>query len=358
MRQFLRTVNKHTSGSGLGFAGAGGLFASAVTDLLSVLGPLLFWFVILVSILTLLLGIVISLAGRQVSTESTTPSSRMGLYCHTFVVLLGSLFGAAVLLASSLFTDNTDGSNIIALVNNLRADVQRVEEKVDEVQEGVEGIGEAIVFRDISGRSGTGRIGQKAIFAVTLTNERRMQDVRCELAIEPPWSDHVEVINENCDTFTVQLPTAPVLDASGRSLGEIVSIPFQLSVLDADGEVISNYASTYPLHNNYGAINIRVDPPGNRFRIDETRVISVDVGDAMLTDAVECEWTAFDPVKIKPTSTNGCVAELDTHTDKNSYVYRRLQSEGKIRDDIYVQINSAADFTMLGNTTMGYLIQP
>ncbi len=358
MGRVLRTVNRYTSASRLGFAGAGGLVASAMTDLASVLGPFLVWFVVLVSVLTLILGFLISKHEKIVANDASVKSPQIGLFCHSFVVLLGSLFGGAVLLASSLFTDNSDGSNIVALVNSLRSDVMRVEEKVDEVQKGVKGLGEAVVFRDISCRSGTGKIGQTAKFAVTLADEGRMRGVRCELSVTPPWNDHVEVLDDRCDSLTVQLPKAPVLDNKGRSLGDVVSIPFELRVLDANDEEISRYSNNYPLHNNYGSIEIVLDPPGNRFRIDEARTIRVDVGNGVLTDDVECEWTAFDPIKIARVSSNGCIAELDTHTDKTSYVFRRLQDEGRIRDDIYVQINTAADFTMLGNATLGFLISP
>lgn len=361
MGRILHAVNKHTSAGGLGFAGAGGLVASGLTDIASALGPFLWWFVAIASILAIVLAVAIArnerrLAGAESAESAESP--RISLYCHGFVVLLGSLFGSVVLLASGLFTDNTEGSNILAIVKGLRSDVQRVEGKVEQVQEGVEGLGESVVFRDISGRSGTGKLGQTAKFAITLANERRMQGVRCELSVDAPWDKHVDVIDDRCDTFTVQLPKVPVLDDAGRSLGDIVSIPFELRVLDADDEEVSRYANVYPLHNNYGTIQITVDPPGNRFRLDETRTLRVDVGEAELTDAVECEWTAFDPVKIKPTSDNGCVAELDTHVEAGSYVLRRLQDEGRVRDEIYVQINSAADFAMLGNATMGFVVSP
>lgn len=44
--------------------------------------------------------------------------------------------------------------------------------------------------------------------------------------------------------------------------------------------------------------------------------------------------------------------------EPGAYVLRRLQDEGRIRDEIYVQINSAADFSMLGNATMGFVVSP
>jgi len=365
MGRVLRAVNEHTSAGGLGFAGAGGLVASGLTDLASAMGPFLAWFVVIASVLTILLAIAISRHEKQAGAPDTARSPRIGFYCHAFVVLLGSLFGSVVLLASGLFTDNSEGSNLVAIVKGLRSDVQRVEERVSDVQdtvgdvqEGVQGLGESVVFRDISGRSGTGKIGQQARFAITLANERRMEGVRCELSVQAPWEDHVEVVDDRCDSFTVQLPKAPVLDNAGRSMGDVVSIPFELIVVDDNGQVVSSYANSYPLHNNYGTIEITLDPPGNRFRIDETRSIRVDVGDAELTDAVECEWTVFDPVRITPVSDNGCVAELDTHIDKNAYVYKRLQQEGRIRDDIYVQINSVADFSMLGNATLTFQVSP
>lgn len=358
MKRLLRTVDLHTSAGGLGFAGAGGLVASGLTDIASVMGPFLTWFVVIISILTIVLGVAITRLDIRQSEQEASQRSPLGTYCHVFVVLVGALFGSTVLLASSLVTDNEDGSNILAIVAGLRGDVQRVEEKVTEVQQGVAGLGESIVFRDISGRSGTGKIGQTAKFEITLANERRMDEATCQLQVGAPWDEYVEVIDDTCHEFTVQLPTAPVLDANGRSMGDIVSIPFELKVFDNRGKVISSYANVYPLHNTFGTIDITADPPGNRFNIDETRTLRVDVGDSELTDAVECEWTAFDPVKITPKSDNGCVAELSTHVDKNSYVYKRLQDEGRIRDEIYVQINSAADFSMLGNATMGFVVSP
>ena len=172
MGRTLSAVKKHTSASGLGFAGAGGLFASGLTDLASALGPFLSWFVVIASVLTLALGILISRHEKQASNPETAESGRIRFYCHAFVVLLGSLFGSVILLTSGLLTGNTDGSNILAIVTGLRSDVQRVEKKVGEVQEGVQGLGETVNFRDISGRSGTGKIGQTAMFSITLANER------------------------------------------------------------------------------------------------------------------------------------------------------------------------------------------
>lgn len=358
MGRVLRAVNRHTSASGLGFAGAGGLLASGLTDIASALGPFLWWFVIIASVLTLGTGIRIARYEKRAAGSAVGDSSRIGFYCHAFVVLLGSLFGSSVLLATGLLTDNQGGSNLLALVNGLRSDVQRVEEKVGEVQQGVQGLGEAVVFRDISGRSGTGKLGQTASFAISLADEGRMRGARCRLDVESPWDAHVQVLDTSCDSFTVQLPGSPVLDEAGRSLGDIVSIPFAMSIVDADGDEISRYSGTYPLHNSYGSIEIAVDPPGNRFRLDETRTLRVEVGDAQLTDAVECEWTAFDPVKITPLGDHGCTAELSTKVDRTSYAYRRLQEEGRIRDEIYVQINSAADFSMLGNATLKYEVSP
>ena len=358
MKRLLRTVNAQTSAGGLGFAGAGGLVASGLTDIASAMGPFLTWFVVIASIMMIVLGIAITRLDRQEQDRDPDKPSSLGTYCHIFVVLIGALFGSAVLLASSFFTDNEDGSNILAIVAGLRGDVQRVEEKVTEVQEGVEGLGESVVFRDISGRSGTGKIGQTAKFAITLANERRMDDATCELEVDVPWDNHVKVIDNACHNFIVQLPKSPVMDENGHSMGDIVSIPFELKVFDSQGDEISSYANVYPLHNTFGTIEIALDPPGNRFNIDETRTLRVDVGESELTDAMECEWTAFDPVKITPKSDNGCTAELSTHVDKNSYVYRRLQDEGRIRDEIYVQINSAADFTMIGNATMGFVVSP
>jgi len=358
MNRLLRTVEKHTSAGGLGFAGAGGLVASGLTDIASTMGPFLTWFVVIASIMTIVLGIAITRLDQQEPEQDSGKPSSLGTFCHIFVVLVGALFGSAVLLASSLFTDNEDGSNILAIVAGLRGDVQRVEEKVTEVQEGVEGLGESVVFRDISGRSGTGKIGQTAKFAITLANEYRMDDATCELEVDAPWDDYIEVIDDACHNFTVQLPKAPVMDENGRSMGDIVSIPFELKVFDRSGDEISSYANAYPLHNTFGTIEIAIDPPGNRFNIDETRTVRVDVGESELTDAMECEWTVFDPVKITPKSDNGCIAELSTHVDKNSYVYKRLQDEGRIRDEIYVQINSVADFTMIGNATTRFVVSP
>jgi hypothetical protein len=101
-----------------------------------------------------------------------------------------------------------------------------------------------------------------------------------------------------------------------------------------------------------------LDPPGNRFQINEERDIRVDVGGAELPDTVECEWTVFEPVSIEPASDNGCVATLSTAVDPDAYVMKRLRDEGEIRDDIYVQLNSAADFSMLGNATLGFVVRP
>jgi hypothetical protein len=341
----------------MGFAGATGLVASGLTDIASSFGPFLPWFCFFSAAATLALAFLIGRYEKQRKAEATDPAN-IRAYCQSFLVLIGSLFGAIVLLISGFFTDNSSGSNIISILNEIRSGVERVEEKVDVINEGVEGLGESISLRDISGRSGTGKIGDNAMFEVTLANARLMDGARCALKVSKEWQDVVTVLDDACDSFTVKLPTSPLLDSSGSSRGDIVPIPFELQVIDGNRDVIASYADSYPLHNNYRSIDIVLDPGGNRLKINEQRKIRVDVGDAELPDTVECEWTVFDPLSIQPTSDNGCEGVLSTEVDTDAYVYKRLVNEGEIRDQIYVQINSAADFSMLGNATLKFAIRP
>lgn len=356
MNSVLRAVKRNTSASGLGFAGTTGLVASGLTDIASNLGPFLSWFVVIAALTAAALALLIGRHEKTVSGESEDPPL-LRAYCHTFVVLLGSLFGSIVLMTSGLFTDNSQGSNLLAVLHEIQSRVEDVDQRVGEVQEGVQGLGETVMLRDLSGRSGTGKIGEKAMFDVSLANNRLLNGATCRLRLPEEWQDLVKVEDDSCARFTVQLPTSPVLDANGQSRGDIVSIPFELDVVDADGAVIASYSESYPLYNNYGTISIVLDPPGNRFKIDETRKIHVDVGGAELPDAVECEWTLFEPVSIESTSKNGCSGILSTAVDKDSYVYKRLTDEGEIRDEIYVQLNSTADFSMLGNSTLSFAVR-
>ena len=357
MKSIFRAVSRNTSAAGLGFAGTGGLVASGLTDIASSLGPFLTWFIVIAAVSAVVLAVLISRHERQASAETKDPAS-VRAYCHTFVILLGSLFGSAVLLVTGLLTGNSDGSNLLALVNDVKSSVEHVEQQVGEVQEGVQGLGESVMFRDISGRSGTGKIGEKAMFAVSLANNRLTDGATCRLTVPDDWRDLIDVEDDSCSNLTVRLPTSPVLDASGASRGEIVPIPFELEIVGSDGQSIASYSDTYSLYNNYGTIGIVLEPSGNRFQINEEREIRVDVGGAELPDTVECEWTVFEPVSIETTSDNGCVGTLSTAVDADSYVYKRLQSEGQIRDDIYVQLNSAADFKMLGNATLTFVVKP
>jgi hypothetical protein len=341
----------------MGFAGAAGLVASGLTDIASSMGPFLPWFCFIAAIATLLTALLIHRNEKR-RTEERDDSPHTKAYCQSFLVLIGSLFGSIVLLISGMFAEDTSGSNILSLLNGIRGGVERIEEKVDTVSEGVEGLGENISVRDITGRSGTGKIGDDAVFAVALANERMMDGATCRLSLEAEWQNRISVLDDACASFTVKLPSAPLLDANGNSMGDVVPVPFELDVLDARGDKLASYASSYPFHNNYRTINIMLDPPGNRLSLDENRTVRVDVGDAGLPDTVECVWTVFDPVSIRPSSDNGCVAVLSTEVDRDAYVYKRLVDEGEIRDDIYVQINSIADFTMLGNATLRYAVRP
>jgi hypothetical protein len=135
-------------------------------------------------------------------------------------------------------------------------------------------------------------------------------------------------------------------------------VPFALDVLDSDRRIIASYEETYPFHNNYRTIDLVLDPPGNRFAVDETRRVRVDVGDAELPGGVECEWTLFEPMRFEPTSENCCSGILSTKLDRSSYAYRNLIEQGEVRDEIYVQVNVAADFTMLGNASFKYAVAP
>jgi len=353
----LRTVNRYTSKSGLGFAGATGLLASGLTDIASTLGPLLPWFSFIAGIATLLLALLIRSHAQHVSELSQDPPF-IRTYCQSFIVLLGSFFGSAILLISGALAGNTTGSNILAILNEIQSGVERVEERVDEISEEVAGLGESVSILDITGRSGTGKIGDNAVFKVSLTNERLMRGASCRLVLRAEWQDRLSVLDQSCETFTVKLPYSPLLDANGKSMGDIVPVPFELEVLDTNDNVIATYASTYPFHNNYRTVDVVLDPPGNRFAINEQRAITIDVGDAELPDQVECEWTVFDPVTITTTSDNGCTGVLSTEVDSDSYIYNRLVDEGEIRDQIYVQINAVADFGMLGNSTLSFAVRP
>lgn len=346
----------------MGFAGAAGLFASGLTDIASSLGPFLPWFCFVMGGGALLFAILIYRYERQRADDAVDPP-RVRAYSQTFSVLLGGLFGSVVLMIAGLLAEDTSGSRIISIANEIRSGVQRVEAgveriegKVDQVTVGVDGLGESMSIRDVTGRSGTGKIGDVAVFEVSLANERLMLGAQCRLSLPSEWRDRVQQVDDSCDTFTIRLPTSPVVDEAGRSLGDIVPVPFELTVVDSDEKVIASYADTYPLHNNYGTIRIDVEPAGNRWVIGERRRIRVDVGDAELPDSVECEWTAFEPVSIEPTSSNGCEARLSTEVDRDAYAYKRLSEEGRIRDEIYVQLNTAADFTMLGNATFRYAV--
>ena len=357
MKAIFRAISRNTSAGGLGFAGTTGLVASGLTDIASSLGPFLAWFVVIAAVAALLLAFLIRRHEKQATADSKDPMS-IRAYCHTFVILLGSLFGSLVLLATGFLTGNSEGSNLLALLNDVKSSVEQVGQQVGEVREGVEGLGESIMLRDISGRSGTGKIGEKAVFEVSLANNRLIDGASCRLTVPDDWQDLIEVENASCSRLTVRLPTSPVLDPGGASRGEIVAIPFELDVIGSDGQSIASYSDTYPLYNNYGTIGIVLDPSGNRFQINEEREIRVDVGDAELPDTVECEWTVFEPVSIETTSDNGCVGTLSTAVDTDSYIYKRLQDEGQIRDDIYVQLNSAADLKMLGNATLTFIVRP
>lgn len=355
MQALLKAVNRNASASGLGFAGATGLLASGLTDIASTLGPFLTWFVVVGAVGAMILAVLIHRHERRRSGESKDPQL-VRVSCHAFVVLLGSLFGSGVLILSGLFTQNSDGSHIIALLNDIKSGIDRVEQQVGEISEDVQGLGESITVRDLSGRSGTGRIGENAVFAISLANERMMAGATCRLRIAPEWQDLVSVLDPDCSAFTVRLPDSPVLGPNGNFAGDIVSIPVEIEVLDAGGSVVASYEYAYPLHNNYGEIAIVVDPPGNRLGINQERSIRVDVGTAELPDSVECDWTAFDPVTITPTSDNRCKGVLSTAVDPEDYVSRRLEEEGEIRDEVYVQLNTVADFSMLGNATWRFVV--
>jgi len=64
-----QAIHRKTSAGGMGFAGATGLVASGLTDLASLLGPILFWFFILASILAVVLAIVIHAGERATAID-------------------------------------------------------------------------------------------------------------------------------------------------------------------------------------------------------------------------------------------------------------------------------------------------
>ena len=349
VRAVLLAVNQRTSSAGMGFAGATGLVASGLTDLASVMGPLLPWFILLVILTLTGLSILIRNAVMSIADGSAEPP-RLGLYCNVFLVAIGSLFGSGILLATSLFVEQSDGSRILSVLNEIKSGVERVEGKVDTVSEGVEGIGQRVSLRDISGRSGTGKIGDDAIFRISLANENLMDGVSCNLELGTEWQERIEVVNDSCDRFTVRLPDRPLLDDVGNSMGDVVDIPFAVSITDSRGAKIAEYQGAYPIHNNYRTIRLVLDPPGNRLRMNERRKAYVNVENAVIPDMVECDLgnSTNPPISFHPAAANKCEGWLSTEVEQGSYSHRRLMEEGEVRGSIFVQVQSSGDFTMLG----------
>jgi len=364
MRTVLRAVGRHESTRGMGLFGATGMLASSLTDIASVMGPALPWFCVLAA--GALVVAAIQIKRNEAIFENTSVEPRnLPRYCHVFMIAMGSLFGAGMLYICGLFVPDSSNSNIIALLTSIQASVERVETKVDTVNENVRAvgedvrkIGEGVELVDISGRSGTGMLGDTATFQVKTANASLLDDAKCVLELDEQWQPLVTVLDDSCDRFTVQLPAAPLLDANGKSMGDVVAIPFRLAAVDAKGKQVVSYENTYPLQNNYRTINVALEPAGNRLKLGERRRARVDVGPAELTDAVECEWNVVEPMSFEPTSTNRCEGWLSTEAEPDSYAARKLREDGEQRDAFYVQINTASDLTMLGITEFKYVLTP
>ncbi len=89
MNFILQAVNRHTSKSGMGFAGAAGLVASGLTDIASSLGPFLPWFCFVVAAAVLALAILIRKNELRSAGEGEG-SPRQRAYCQTFVVAVST----------------------------------------------------------------------------------------------------------------------------------------------------------------------------------------------------------------------------------------------------------------------------
>ena len=305
------------------------------------------------------------LKGEAVYAASDKDPPRMHATCHIFLVSIGSLFGAVILLISGLFVEDSSGSRIIAVLNDIKGSVERVEQKVDvvgtdvkRIGRDIQGMGSEVEVRDISGRSGTGKIGDDAVFHVSMANENLMKGATCRLRLGKRWEPLVAVLDPSCEQFTVRLPRVPILDSSGNFEGDVVQIPFEMDIVGPDSKVMATYKNNYSFHNNYRTIAFKLEPSGNRFKLNERRNISVDVGQGQLTDGVECEWTVFAPLSFEATSPNRCSGVLSTQADPGSYPYKRVIEKGEVRKSLSVQVVSKGDFKMLGIADLKYSITP
>lgn len=347
MNALLRTIKKNTSSAGMGFAGTTGLIASGLTDIASSLGPFLPWFFLLVLIAAIVTGVLIQ---KEAAAGGGKMSSSLRQYCNLFLVSFGSLFGSGMLLLTGLFVNQTSGSNILSLLHEIRAGVARVEVKVDTINQGVEGIGQALKVQDISGRSGTGMIGDLAVYRVSLVNEKLMENAECRLILDKKWQQRVSVVDSTCEHFTVKLPTSPILDEAGNSMGDIVQIPFELQVLDPHGKKLASYAQAYSFNNKYRHIVLNLEPAGNHLKLNERRKASIQVRDAEIPDNVACQWGAstIPPITFEPVSENKCKGWLSTEAKEGSYAQRKVMEENEVLGSIYIQLVARGDFTMLG----------
>jgi len=344
-----QAIHRKTSAGGMGFAGATGLVASGLTDLASLLGPILFWFFVLASIVAVILAVTIHV-GERAAVETGQEPPRLGLYCHSLLALLGALFGSGILLITGLFQGNTDGSQLLALLRDTTESVGRIETKVGEIDTQVEGIGQQVHLRDISGRSGAGMIGDVTTFQISLENQNLMDGASCKLEVAQEWQSRIEIRDDSCEAFQVHLVNSPVLDESGKSAGDVLQVPYTVSLLSEAGDVLGTATGIYAFHNNYRSIELKLEPSGNRLKVNERRRAEVATPGAEIPDGVECEWNdSTNPIiKFIPDSANQCVGWLSTEVDDGAYAYKDLAAAGEKRGEVYLQLVTSSDFEMLG----------
>lgn len=352
-----QAISRNASAGGIGFAGTTGLVASGLTDLASLLGPILFWFFVIASISTVVLAALISSGERAMQIEGRE-HPKQGLYCHVLLILLGSLFGSGILLLTGVFQEDSEGSQILALLRDTKQGVERIETKIGEIDTQIEGIGQKVILRDISGRSGTGMIGDTSTFLISLENEKLMKDAACTIEVAADWRDRINILDSRCDKFQVQLVREPALNRAGKSAGGILEIAYDVTIRSSTGEVLGSTSGVYPFNNAYRTIELTMEPQSNRLKVNERRRARVTAPGAVIPDRIECEWgNSTNPViKFIPESSNKCEGWLSTEVDEDSYAYKELLREGEKRGQVYLQLVTSSDFEMLGITELKFSV--
>lgn len=153
--------------------------------------------------------------------------------------------------------------------------------------------------------SGTVQLGGRLVIALESDEKTLPDGARCKLDLPPPYAAYVEVVSDDCRSFTLQGDHAPIRDDAGYAIPSS-EVPYTLTAIGPDGAEAGRITDSFPYTNQFSDIRVVIEGVRHPVSPGESFPVHVLGAGAPIDGSLLCRWNTYGPVLFEPTSQNEC----------------------------------------------------